>query len=240
MSKQPTAEKNLRSLGLRIAFGLAFVGCLSGSWSFLISGRDSPLQWWVSWLQDVATEMLGAAVTILLVELVIYQKRDEASRLDQERMRRRDQLAEQLRQARNLERRQKILSRMKQQDLLAGAWLFEIDLQKADLQNCNFQEADLFEANLTGAVLKAADFTDTNLRRAKLRYADLAAANLEGANLSEADLRAANLFGALLQDADLSHARFDQTTRLPDGELWTVDINLKQFVQPSEKDAKNE
>ena len=41
--------------------------------------------------------MLGAAVTILLVELVIYQKRDEASRLDAERMRRRDHFVTQLR-----------------------------------------------------------------------------------------------------------------------------------------------
>ncbi|MEO1093815.1 MAG: pentapeptide repeat-containing protein [Cyanobacteria bacterium J06638_28] len=240
MNKRSAIEKNLKVLGLRIAFGLAVVGGISGGWSFFISGRDSPLQWWVSWLQDVATEMLGAAVTILLVELVIYQKRDEASRLDQERMRRRDQLADQLKQARSLERRQKILSRMKQQDLLAGAWLFEVDLQKADLQKCNCQETDLFEANLTAAILREADLTDTNLRRAKLRYADLSSANLEGADLSEADLRATNLSEAILQDADLSNAKFDQTTRLPNGELWTSSADLSQFTQLSEQGAKSQ
>jgi hypothetical protein len=109
--KQSASQKSLRKLGLRIALGLTFIGSLSGYWSFAMSGTTSAVQWWVAWLQDVGTEMLGAAVTILLVELVIYQKRDEASRLDQERMRRRDHFVDRLKQARSVEKRQKILNR---------------------------------------------------------------------------------------------------------------------------------
>lgn len=234
MDKQVAVERSLRTLGLRVALGLAVLSIASGCWSFFISGNDSPLQWWVDWLQDVGTEMLGAAVTILLVELVIYQKRDEASRLDRERMRRRDHFAEQLKQASHPERRQKILSRMKQQNLLAGAWLYEVDLKQADLQNCNLEETDLFEANLTAAVLTAADLADANLRRANLSKANLKAANLEGADLAEANLIGADLSEAILQDVDLSNARFSTETRLPDGTLWQHDRDLSQFIQLNE------
>lgn len=235
MKKPPAAKRNLRVLGLLTALSLAVVGVFAGSWSFWISGKASPLQWWVDWLQDVATEMLGAAVTILLVELVIYQKRDEASRLDRERMRRRDQFAAQLKTARSQDRRQKILDRMKQQDLLVGAWLFEVDLQNADLRDCNLREADLFEANLTAAILTAANLADTNLRRANLKEANLASANLTGADLIEADLRATNLSEATLQDADLDNAKFNQRTQLPNGSLWVPGINLNQFLQPKQE-----
>ncbi|MEO1297364.1 MAG: pentapeptide repeat-containing protein [Cyanobacteria bacterium J06636_16] len=231
MNKQPTVEQNLRSLGLRIALSLAIVGTLSGCWSFFISSSDSPLQWWVDWLQDVGTEMLGAAVTILLVELVIYQKRDEASRLDQERMRRRNHFAMQLKQARPTDRRQKILDRMKQQNLLAGAWLYEVDLRTADLQDCNLTETDFFEANLAAALLKKANLADANLRRANLQDADLTAADLSGADFFEANLRGADLSEAVLQDANLSSARFSKETRMPNGELWQPSIDLSEFIQ---------
>jgi hypothetical protein len=131
MTKQSSIEQNLRLLGLRIALGLAAVGALSGCCSFFISSSDSPVQWWVDWLQDVGTEMLGASVTILLVELVIYKKRDEASRLDQERMRRRNHFAGQLKQAQHGDRRQKIL--LKNADLSGARFSKETHLPNGEL-----------------------------------------------------------------------------------------------------------
>lgn len=231
MNKQPTERKNLRALGLRIAFGLAVAGGVSGYWSFTMSGTSSSLQWWVGWLQDVGTEMLGAAVTILLVELVIYQKRDEASRIDRNRMRRREHFVDQLKSAQKQDKRQKILDYMKKQNLLSGAWLYEINLQGSSLQGCNLRETDLFEANLKAADLRSADLTDAILRKTNLRQANLSQANLQGSDLSEADLREANLSKASLLNANVDNAQLNAETRLPDGTLWQPGVTLEKFTQ---------
>lgn len=223
-------NQNLRTLGLRIAFGLIVVAFLSGYWSFSISGTSNAMQWWIGWLQDVGTEMLGAAVTILLVELVIYQKRDEVERLDRERMRRRDQFADRLKITVRPGIRQKILTRMKQQNLLAGAWLYEVNLQGANLQGADMQETDFFEAQLQDVNFSQVNLVNATLRRANLQGANLEDANLQGADLQEANLQGANLQSADLQDAELGHARFNTDTILPDGSPWTPEVNLERFT----------
>jgi hypothetical protein len=232
LNYQQNPRSNLQTLGLRIALGLAIVGILSGYWSFALSGTTSAWRWWGNWLQDVGTEMLGAAVTILLVELVIYQKRDEASRLDQVRQRRREHLTTQLKRACTLERRQKLLNRMSQQQLLTEAWLYELDLQKVELDGCDLSDADLSEANLCKASLKEASLKEAMLRRANLSQANLVAANLQNADLVEANLAGANLQTASLTGADLSQAQWSSQTRLPDGQHWSPGIDLQQFTHP--------
>ena len=231
--QQQQSRNNLRSLGLRIALGLALVGGMSGYWSFAVSGTSSSLRWWGNWLQDVGTEMLGAAVTILLVELVIYQKRDEANRIDQALTRRREHLTSQLKRARTRERRQKVLDRMAQQGLLADAWLYGVDLQQVTLDTCDLTDADLYEANLSDASLQGAELADATLRRTNLSHANFLSANLTGADLVEANLDAADLSGANLKNADFNQARFSRNTRLPDGSYWSSDTDLKVFTQDS-------
>jgi hypothetical protein len=228
--RQP--NRNLRKLGLSIALGLAIAAFISGYWSFSMSDTANPMRWWVGWLQDVGTEMLGAAVTILLVELVIYQKRDEADRLDRERMRRRDQFADRLKFTTRLEMRQKIIDRMKQQNLLARAWLYEVHLEGVDLSQAEMPEADLFEAQLFTANLSHANLQNAVLRRANLQAADLQDANLRETDLQDANLRGADLTGADLQDANLQGAKFNSQTILPDGSQWHPDQDLDCFVDP--------
>lgn len=227
MDKWTVSRNSLRALGLRIAFSLAIAGGLSGYWSFVISGTTSSLRWWGNWLQDVGTEMLGAAVTILLVELVIYQKRDEASRLDKERMRRRDHFSDQLKRTRSSTKRQRILDRMRQQNLLEQAWLYEVDLQNADLHKGDFTGADLFEANLAKTNLAGANFTDAILRRTCLEDSNLQNAIFVGTDLTDVNLKGADLYQATLEDVDLSQALFSEKTRLPDGTYWYHGFDVK-------------
>ncbi len=230
MSYPTQPNRNLRKLGLTIALGLAIAAFVSGYWSFSISGTGNAMLWWVGWLQDVGTEMLGAAVTILLVELVIYQKRDEVDRLDRERMRRRDQFADRLKLTTRPAIRQKILDQMRRQNLLPGAWLYEVHLEGADLSEADMQEVDLFEAHLSGANLSYTNLRNGVLRRASLKTANLQGADLEGVDLQEADLRSANLTEANLLQTELHRAKFDEQTILPDGSHWHPGIDLDRFV----------
>lgn len=248
MKSPQQTQSSLRALGLRIALGLAIVGGLSGYWSFSVSGTTNVLRWWGNWLQDAGTEMLGAAVTILLVELVIYQKRDEASRIDRARSRRQDHLTDQLRRAKTIEQRQKLLNRMARQNLLSDAWLYNLDLQTANLKEIDLTESDLYESNLRGAVLEKANCQGANLRRVNLMQANLQGTNLAESDLVEANLAGADLYQANLEDADLNEARFSRQTRMPDGSFWHQDLDLKSLTtysdqdsasdQDSEKDAK--
>ena len=64
-----------------------------------------------------------------------------------------------------------------------------------------FEFAYLFQANLQGADLQGAYLREANLRGANLQSANLQGADLRGANLQWADLQGANLQGADLQDA---------------------------------------
>lgn len=228
-SKQSNLK--LRQLGLVIALGLAIAAFISGYWSFSISNTENAVLWWVGWLQDVGTEMLGSAVTILLVELVIYQKRDEVERLDRERMRRRDQFAERLKRTPRIEVRQKIIDQMRRQDLLTGAWLYEVHLEGADLSHADMQDTDLFEAQLNNTNLNHANLQNGILRRANLNGANLRNADLRGTDLQEADLRGADLTEASLINAELHRVKCDAKTVLPDGSHWQPDTDFEQFIE---------
>ena len=84
-----------------------------------------------------------------------------------------------------------------------------LDLQNANLQGTNLQDADLQYADLQGA----------NLQRANLQYADL-----QGANLQFANLQRANLQGANLQNADLQDARLEGVINLQDAAVVVSDF----------------
>jgi uncharacterized protein YjbI with pentapeptide repeats len=97
---------------------------------------------------------------------------------------------------------------------LDAAIVVEADLHAADLHEARLRSTDLRQARLTECSCRSADFTN-----ACLDQADLSRADLEGATLFGTDLRGADLTGAVLLRADLRGARYDNSTRWPDGFL---------------------
>lgn len=113
---------------------------------------------------------------------------------------------------------------------LRGAYFGESDLvkarlSKADLSDSNLRDIRLADADLTGAVLRRAHMAGADLRGALLRSADLS-----GANLWQALCHAADLTGADLTGANLIGVQFNSHTILPDGQLWSVDIDLSIYT----------
>ncbi|HEX2623428.1 MAG TPA: pentapeptide repeat-containing protein [Phototrophicaceae bacterium] len=120
--------------------------------------------------------------------------------------------------------------------LLAGAYLVQADLQKADLTDANLYRAKLESANLQGADLTSANLDDADLEGANLQGARVVDASLRAVNLQEANLQGADLTGATLENADLGHDNgyptiFDQSTILPDGSRWTPETDMTRFTK---------
>lgn len=86
---------------------------------------------------------------------------------------------------------------------VAGAFLQNVQLDKAGLRRARFNAADLRNARFRHAELQDDDFTSANLREADLRDADLAGANMNDTDLTGADLSAAHVGGAMFDKADL-------------------------------------
>ncbi len=82
---------------------------------------------------------------------------------------------------------------------LQGVNLHKASFQLFNLEGSHLCSAFLYEANLEGANLRKADIRGADLRKANLRGADLHKADLRGANLRKANLRGANLQGARLR-----------------------------------------
>jgi len=143
---------------------------------------------------------------------------------------------------------------------LRGANLRHAHLSGADLQEADLHGArtDLHSAKLITANLRLAKLSDADLTDADLRGADLAGADLRGANFRNADLRDANLAGAdlrlavlsadlrgavfaadfrpaRLDGAGLAGARWDETTRWPQGfePRAAIDALSKSVVSPA-------
>lgn len=175
-------------------------------------------EWWVGWLQNFSTEMLGAFSTFLLIQLLVGS-REEKGRL--------------IRQMRS---RDNALALQAVAELGAHGWLSDGSLNGAYLMTANLQglrmwdthlkSADLHGVNLQGAKLERVNFTGANLWNANLREIRLESVNLEGADLYQADLR----------DAYLLDVEFDERTRLPDGSKWKPETDMGRFTDPYHAD----
>ena len=99
-----------------------------------------------------------------------------------------------------------VVSAVKSDADLRGAYLYGADLRGADLGGANLYGADLRGADLGGADLRGADLGGAYLGGANLRGANLYGANLRGANLRGANLYGADLRGAYLRGAYLRGA----------------------------------
>jgi uncharacterized protein YjbI with pentapeptide repeats len=134
------------------------------------------------------------------------------------------------------------LSEIDMQDaIVRDANLNEVNLFWARLHNTNFSRSTLTDAILVGTILDNGLLEQANLQSADFTGASLYHTNMIMADLANAILEAANLQGAILLDAnlesvDLTDARFDETTVLPNGALWTDAVDMARFTDPSHDD----
>lgn len=119
---------------------------------------------------------------------------------------------------------------------LSGANLVAANLIGANLPRANLQNADLGSASLNRAQLPGANFADANLYAATLTGSSLHEANFSGADLRVADLKNADLSGANLTGASLSGAQWNESTRLPDGSMWSPETDLGRFTDAQHPD----
>lgn len=122
---------------------------------------------------------------------------------------------------------------------LVGAILGGAKLNNANLYVANLTKAYMTGVRFDGAYMRFTNLSDVKLDRAYLRNVDLSGVRLEGAdlqysslkgsNLEDALLSGANLTGANLTDVLLSNAKFDETTLLRDGSMWSEGRDLSEF-----------
>jgi uncharacterized protein YjbI with pentapeptide repeats len=96
--------------------------------------------------------------------------------------------------------------------LWRAQWVAKTRGRGANLAGANLLLASLVEAQLQGADLRGAFFTKARCFDADFRGADLRGADLRTAILAGADFRGADLRGA-----DFERAKYDETTRWPEG-----------------------
>jgi hypothetical protein len=219
-SKEATMKSTAR-WRILVLVGLALGALVSSSWAL----------WRTCDLEGLAlnfgTEMVGAAVTYLLLGLFVGRgERREAEKADL------------IAQMDSIER---TLAIGAVEELRRHGWLSDGSLQGADLSSANLEGADLSSANLQGADLRLANLQGVDLKGANLQGADLRLGKLQDAILADADLRGAdlcwaNLQGASLYQANLQGAGFDEHTTLPDGTAWTPDTDMARFTDPDHPD----
>jgi uncharacterized protein YjbI with pentapeptide repeats len=157
---------------------------------------------WGGLALNLGTEMAGALVTYLLLELVIGRKEwREARRADLIAQLGSSVEGVAIAAAKELWRRGWLYD-----GSLRGAYLERANLEGVDLSRANLREAHLGGADLSKASLYGADLSGANLYKAHLRGADLSGADLREAHLEGADLCEAHLREAHLEEADLSGA----------------------------------
>ncbi len=118
---------------------------------------------------------------------------------------------------------------------VAGAYLYELKLEGADLVRANFHNVDarksvLDNSNLADADLTGANFRGGSFRKAKLNGADLTDASLDGTDLEEADLSDTNLQNADLHGADLRGVRWQGVRNIKMANIYGVKNAPPEFV----------
>jgi hypothetical protein len=117
---------------------------------------------------------------------------------------------------------------------LCNSSLGGINLQKAKLQNSQFQNTNLFGANLRDTSLENANFEAASLPFADLRFAFIAETRFVRAVLADA-----NLENAYLDSSNLASANFERAN-LKKAKLFDVDFSSTNLDQADLTDAKFE
>jgi uncharacterized protein YjbI with pentapeptide repeats len=218
--------KRLPWMVLAILLGVAVISSLEGL-------RDPELGLTELWL-NLGTELAGAVVTFVLIDLVLGARQRKEAVITQMGSDVRDVAVPAVDDLRregwlkdgSLVGAELVGARLQGANLtgahlqkanftlarLQGASLWLARLQGANLEFARLEGAVLIEANLEGAVLADANLEGARLTEANLTGASLERANLQDARLTEANLRGvnlaeANLLGARLTDADLGGAK---------------------------------
>jgi uncharacterized protein YjbI with pentapeptide repeats len=160
---------------------------------------DTSPSWWVSWLQNFSTEMFGAFLTFILIELVVGGRKE---RVAEERTLNR----EKVNLIQSLRTGNKRTVKVTLERLRENGWLTDGSLRGASLVGADLKQVDLNRADLQGCILRNSDLQEAILTEANLPFIDLEGANLKGANLRAAKLYGVNLYRTILDYADMSAA----------------------------------
>ena len=198
-----TRIENLRDRTIIIILLGSAVGASLLSLVVDIIRDPNPIVWMQNWLENFSTEMFGAFLTFVLIEVIFHsrQQREAEDRATRE-------LKERL--VREMGSTDNGFAWRAVRELAAKKWLYDGTARGASLWRANLQDVYLTNADLQGA----------DLNRANLRGAKLTKANLCGARLLDADLLEVRLDGA----------QFDEETVLPDGENWTPETDWGRFI----------
>ncbi len=181
----------------------------------LLDGSNTAPGWLSGWLQNLSSEMLGAFLTFVLLELLV-RRRDEKERL-----------------MRQMHSKDNGLALQAVAELGAQGWLTDGSLNGANLVTANLANVHMWDAMLKSADLHGANLSGAKLERCNLSGANLWNANLERAYLANVNLEGADLFHASLTKLYLLDVEFDRATRLPDGSYWTPETDLTRYVDPA-------
>jgi uncharacterized protein YjbI with pentapeptide repeats len=204
---------------LLVLFGTSMLAALI---SGFFSSEGFSTDWWMGYFDNLSSEMLGAFLTFLLLEMILGTREEKEDLML-------DLASKDNATALNA------LKKIQESGWLADGTLNGINLEFANLQGADMRQAimqkvNLRLANLQGAALIGADLQQSNLIYCNLQDTSLQLADLHDANFQDADLRGANLKKANMVNAKLDNASFDRETTLPDGELWTPDTDMEQFT----------
>lgn len=206
-------------------------------------------QWWDGIGQNFSTEMIGAAITFVMIEILLAGRREREAE-----KREKDRLILQMGSPFNesaVEAARQLRARGWLTDgSLEEARCFGANLQGVSLTHANLQGADFMQANLQGAMLLSADLRDTQLGSANLRETLFLNSDLRGAWLLGADMRSALglTCDQLRQVGSLSRAILPDGTQLPDDtwreafEAWceTVELDERGYIIPVPPDDDTE
>jgi hypothetical protein len=250
---------NLKNVVLLVLLGIALTTSLISLILNVVNGVETTAAWWVAWLQNMSTEMLGALLTFVLIERIVggrdkqQQEKEEVqrekarlirqlgSRINSEAIR----ASEELRGHQWLEdgslKNQSLLYANLENVVLSQANLQDVNLffsnlKGAYLDYANLQGASLIEADLSNALLPEVNLQDSKLNNADFRSAYMESVNLQNSRLWKTNLKAAFLANAEMQGAEIDNSLFDERTTLPDGSNWTPDADLSRFTDPTHRD----
>lgn len=200
---------------------ILFAGALlPGIWALSKHGD------WESFALNFSTEMAGAVVTFVLLEVIIRNREEHENARRKEDELKHDLIA-------RLSSTVREITVSATDELRRAGWLEDGTLRKAHLRRANLERVDLSKADLSGANLHRAQLNQADLWNADLSDSDLSGAWLQEtrlwqANLEDANMWQARLQGANLRSANLSGARLNET-KLEHADLRDTDLAGASF-----------
>jgi len=216
--------KQLRQLPWGALIFLIAVAVLSVGWSVYRTGD------WIGFALNFGTEMAGAIVIYLLLEIVIGTRQKKELLISQLTSKSVDVAINAIEEiARNDWHRDGSLNNLRLRKAnLPGIEFEYASFENSDLSEANFQDASLRNANLRWAILEEANLTNAEISFSDISNAGLTNAILSGARirlayLIDSDMRLVNLKNAdlgdsILRGVDLSGAEL-QGTNLKSADL---------------------